>query len=158
MCFVLNLGSKMAIKKDIAIFGSTGSIGTQTLDVIRRNPESFNIKVLVANSSWELIVKQAREFTPELVVLSNAQAAEKAKIELAGICEVESGQESIINSVSRAEVIVAAMVGFEGMKPVLAAIEANKIVALANKETLVAGGSLVKKALKNSTAQLIPLD
>jgi len=132
----------------IAILGSTGSIGTQTLDVIRNNKEHFDVKLLVANKNWELIVKQAKEFQPEVVVLSDIDSANKAKKELEGISKVYSEKEAIFEAIKSSDLIVAAMVGFAGLEPVLAAIKANKIIALANKETLVAGGSVVKKALE----------
>ncbi len=142
----------------IAILGSTGSIGTQTLDVVRENKEHFDVKLLVANKSWELIVSQAKEFSAEIVILSDEQAAKKAESALRGISKVYCGKDAIIESVEIADLVVASMVGFEGLEPVLAAIKANKIIALANKETLVAGGAIVKKALSNSSAKIIPLD
>ena len=146
------------MKCSLAILGSTGSVGTQALDVIRNNSEFFQASILVAGSNWRLIVDQAKEFRPKKVVLDNPQSAEIARKELEGVCEVVSGRAEIIHSVSEVDAVLGAMVGFTGVEPVLAALELGKPVALANKETLVAAGGLVKKAIARGKGRVIPVD
>lgn len=147
--------------KKIAILGSTGSIGTQTLDVIRRNPDKFEASVITAGNNWELLVKQAIEFKPDIVVI-----ADKSKYK--NVCEaleklpvkVYAGSESInqIMEYDSFDIVVAALVGYAGLIPTLTAIEHKKPIALANKETLVAAGNLVISAAKRNRVPILPVD
>lgn len=147
------------MKRCLSILGSTGSIGTQTLDVVRGL--GLAVCALAANSNITLLENQIREFKPELVAVFDIDAAKKLKIAvadtpvrvvggMAGLCEAAA--------VSGADLIVNAVVGMVGLKPTLAAIAAGKDVALANKETLVAGGSLVMKAAKENSVRIFPVD
>jgi len=149
------------MKRRIAILGSTGSIGRQTLDVVRRHPELFEVELISANNSTELLVSQALEFKVNSVVICNenhyrevADALQKEDIKVfAGIdslCTLASGDNI--------DIVVASMVGFSGLRPTLAAVHAGKTIALANKETLVAAGSIVMAAAAEAHAPIIPVD
>ncbi len=144
---------------NIAVLGSTGSIGVQTLDVARKH----NIKVhaLTANKSIGLLEQQAREFHPELVAVVDRDCAKKLRIALAdtGIA-VADGEEGVREAahINGADTVVNAVVGVAGLMPTLEAISANKNIALANKETLVAGGRVVKEAIKKHGVKLYPVD
>ncbi len=144
---------------NIAVLGSTGSIGVQTLDVARKH----NIKVhaLTANKSIDLLEQQAREFHPELVAVVDRDCAKKLRIALAdtGIA-VADGEEGVREAahINGADTVVNAVVGVAGLMPTLEAISANKNIALANKETLVAGGRVVKEAIKKHGVKLYPVD
>lgn len=144
----------------LAVIGSTGSIGQQTLAVMRANPGRFRAVSLAAHSNVELLVSQAREFRPAMVAVAEPQAAVEVARQLQGICRVESGEASLLQAVSLPEVhtAVIAVVGFAGLAPVLRAIEQGKHLALANKECLVAGGPLVRAALTKSRTMLVPVD
>lgn len=142
----------------LAILGSTGSVGTQALDVVAKNRDNFNISILAANKNWQLIVKQAKEFHPKLVFLADSDAAMQARRELGSKFEVINSKNELISSLTGVDAVLGAMVGFEGLEPVLAALELGKTVALANKETLVAGGALVRKAMTKGNAKIIPVD
>lgn len=147
------------MKRCLSILGSTGSIGTQTLDVVR----GLNLRVcaLAANSNIALLEDQIREFKPELVAVFDIDAAKKLKIAVADTSvRVVGGMEGLCEAAafSGADLIVNAVVGMVGLKPTLAAIAAGKDVALANKETLVAGGSLVMKAAKEKSVRILPVD
>ncbi|MDR1610533.1 MAG: 1-deoxy-D-xylulose-5-phosphate reductoisomerase [Candidatus Symbiothrix sp.] len=148
-------------KKQIAILGSTGSIGTQALDVIRENRDLFEIYALTANNNVELLIRQAREFLPEMVVIANESKYTQLKDALSDLpIKVWAGEESI-SQVVQAEpiqIVLAAMVGYSGLKPTINAIQAGKTIALANKETLVVAGELIiRLALENRT-HIIPVD
>ena len=144
--------------KSISILGSTGSIGTQTLDVIRRLPGEFKVVGLTANINIDLLEKQIKEFKPISVAVANQEKADelKNKVDIT----VYSGATGInkIASLQPADTIVNALVGSIGLIPTIKAIEHKKNIALANKETLVAGGSLVINALKKHEVNLIPID
>ena len=143
----------------IAILGSTGSIGTQTLDVVRQHPDLFSVQMISANSSAELLALQAREFNvPDVVICSEAHYS-GLKAQLPGT-RVHCGIEAACALVQQADVdiVVAAMVGFSGLRPTLAALEAGKRVALANKETLVAAGEIVMEASRRNNAPILPVD
>lgn len=145
--------------KSISILGSTGSIGTQTLDVARMH----NIKVtaLSAYKNIKLIEQQAREFKPELVCIIDEKNAKLLKISLADTnIKVVSGSEGIIDTATeeKCDTVVNAIVGVAGLLPTLSAIDKGKNIALANKETLVAGGSIVMKAVKEKNVKLYPVD
>ena len=132
--------------KKIAILGSTGSIGTQALDVIKQHPDQFEARVLTAGSNAELLIAQARAFVPDAVVIANESKYDQVKEALADLpIKVYTGAEAICQVVQSDEVdiVLTAMVGFAGLRPTVAAIEAGKTLALANKETLVVAGSVI---------------
>ena len=146
-------------KKKIAILGSTGSIGTQTLDVVRQHPERFEVCMISANNSAERLIGQARAFHVPHVVICNPQKYAQVKEALPGV-DVRLGIDAACDLVQAPEVdvVVAAMVGFSGLRPTLAAIRAGKTIALANKETLVAAGSLVMGEAARCHAPIYPVD
>ena len=148
-------------KRRIAILGSTGSIGTQTLDVIRRHPEMFEVELISARRSVDLLVSQALEFNAaNVVICDEARYHEVADtLQPRGI-KVWAGIESLCDLVRQpsVDIVVGAMVGFSGLRPTLAALEAGKIVALANKETLVAAGSIVTETMRKHEAVILPVD
>ena len=146
--------------KSIAILGSTGSIGTQTLDVVAANPDRLRVVGLAAHKNDELLEKQIRQFHPAVAALSDPEAALRLKHRYTGPTEILSGPEGIL-AVARceeADTVLGAMVGYAGLVPTLAAIAAGKDIALANKETLVAAGSLVMAAIKKAGVRLTPVD
>ena len=148
-------------KKRIAILGSTGSIGTQTLNVIRRHPDLFEAEVLVGGSNAELLIKQALEFQPNMVVI-----ADKSKY--GTVCDalsstdikVFAGEESVCDIVEMdcVDIVMAAIVGFAGLKPTLNAIWAKKTIALANKETMVVAGEIVTAEARKNGVAILPVD
>lgn len=147
--------------KNIAILGSTGSIGTQALEVIRHNPDRFRAYVLTANSNAELLIKQALEFNPEYVVIAEQSKLDEVKSALRNKnIKVLSGQEELCATLERPEIslVLTAMVGFAGLIPTLAAIRAGKDIALANKETLVVAGELVTSLAKQHGVKILPVD
>ena len=133
----------------VTILGSTGSIGVQTLDIIRRNPERFRVASLVAHSRWQMLAEQAREFSAESVVIGNKEYYPQLKAALADTdIKVLAGNEEI-NHVAesyRSDTLVNALVGYAGLHPTHLAIESGKRIALANKETLVVGGDIIMEA------------
>lgn len=145
---------------NLCVLGSTGSIGRQTLDVVRANPERFRVISLAAHANVEQIVEQAREFRPDFVALSDKDAAREAERRLGSEFNIGGGEEAVLHAATLASVhtVVAAIVGFAGLEPVLAAIGQGKHIALANKESLVAGGPLVQKLLKESSSVVVPVD
>ena len=145
--------------KNIAILGSTGSIGTQTLDVVRQHPDRFSVYMISANNSAELLIEQARAFRVPHVVICNPSKYNQVCDALPW-ADVRLGIDAACELVQdrSVDVVVAAMVGFSGLKPTLAAIEASKTIALANKETLVAAGALVMKAAARHKAPIYPVD
>jgi len=147
--------------KRLAILGSTGSIGTQTLDIVSRYPELFTVEVLTAGNNIDLLIMQARFFKPKQVVIANDSHYLRLKKELAGLpVEVLSGPEAseAVVTGSTVDTVVAAMVGFAGLGPTAAAVAAGKEVALANKETLVVAGELITGYAARSGSRLIPID
>lgn len=148
-------------KRRIAILGSTGSIGTQTLDVIRQHPDLFEVVLLSANNSAAALVTQALEFDPANVVICNKDKYSQVADELQhkGI-KVFAGIDSLCDLVAgdNVDIVVASMVGFSGLKPTVAAIRAGKIIALANKETLVAAGQYVMKLAHDNHVPILPVD
>src|SRR5436305_613191 len=146
----------------LGILGSTGSIGTQALDVVRRNADRFKIVGLGAGSSHELLVGQVREFMPPLVAISDEDAARELKSHLGSLRGVEilSGPDAaeILARESEADMILNAMVGAVGLAPSLAALQSGKVLALANKESLVVGGELIMDLVKGEPERLIPVD
>ena len=151
----------MSDKRHIAILGSTGSIGTQTLDVIRQHPDRFEVELLTANTSAALLIAQAREFSPNAVVIRDEKCYREVADALADTdVKVFCGMDSICSLVAAdgVDIVVAAMVGFSGLRPTLAAIRAGKTIALANKETLVAAGSLVTALAAEHRVAILPVD
>src|SRR5436309_11274623 len=148
--------------RSLAILGSTGSIGTQALDVVRRNPDRFRVLGLGAGSSHELLVGQVREFMPPVVAIADEEAASRLTATLGGIRGVEilSGPQAMetLARDSDADVVLNAMVGAIGLAPSLAALQSGKTLALANKESLVVGGELVMDLVKGEPERLIPVD
>lgn len=148
-------------KRRIAILGSTGSIGTQTLDVIRRHPDMFEVELISARRNVDLLTKQAIEFdAANVVICEESKYKETADaLQDKGI-KVWSGVDSLCELVkmSSVDIVVGAMVGFSGLRPTLAALEAGKTVALANKETLVAAGPIVIRTMLEHNAAILPVD
>lgn len=149
------------MKKKIAILGSTGSIGRQTLDVIRQHKDLFQVELLTANNSAEMLISQAIEFDANAVVICNGARYAEVNEALAphGI-KVFTGMSSVceLAAADNVDVVVAAMVGFSGLRSVIAAIEAGKTVALANKETLVTAGRIVMGLAAEHHASILPVD
>ena len=149
------------MKRRIAILGSTGSIGTQTLDVIERNPEKFEAEILTAGSNWELLVKQAIKFLPNAVVIADESKYEQTRDALKDYpVKVFTGSKSISDVVEfdTVDMVVAAMVGYSGLIPTVNAIRHKKPIALANKETLVAAGSIVIREAIENNVPILPVD
>ncbi|MFK7695800.1 1-deoxy-D-xylulose-5-phosphate reductoisomerase [Paenibacillus sp. HJGM_3] len=146
--------------KRIAVLGSTGSIGTQTLDVIAHHPEQFRLEALAAGSNVDLVVEQIRRFRPKLVSMADRDGAERVKQAAGTGVRVVYGEEGLIEAAAAtdAELVVTAMVGSQGLGPTLAAIEAGKHIGLANKETLVSAGHLVTAAARRTGVMLLPVD
>lgn len=147
--------------KQIAILGSTGSIGTQTLNVIRRHKEMFGVEVLVAGNNAELLVEQALEFQPNAVVIGNESQYSKVKEALQNTdIKVFAGMDSACDlmEMGSIDIVVAAIVGFAGLRPTMRAIEHGHTIALANKETMVVAGSLVTDAATKNRAGILPVD
>ena len=148
-------------KRNLAILGSTGSIGTQTLDVVSQHRDLFDIDLLTANNNAELLIKQAIEFEPNSVVICNkdkynivAEALKESDVKV--FAGIESVNELVKSS--SVDMVVAAMVGFSGLEPTINAIKASKIIALANKETLVAAGEIIVNLVKENNSVLLPVD
>jgi 1-deoxy-D-xylulose-5-phosphate reductoisomerase len=147
--------------KRIALLGSTGSIGTQTLDVISKYPQEFVIEVLTAGNNIDLLIEQARKFKPDSVVIGNPVFYSRLKEALNDLpVKVYAGTEAIEQVVAgdNIDVVIVSLVGYSGLKPTLAAIRARKDIALANKETLVVAGHIISKAILRSGCRLIPVD
>ena len=148
-------------RKRIAILGSTGSIGRQTLDVVRQHPDRFQVEVITAGSNAVLLAEQARAFDVPHAVICNPEKYEQVRAALAGTrTEVHGGIDAACDLVTgeNVDIVVASMVGFSGLRPTLAAIRAGKDIALANKETLVAAGSLVMAEAAKHHVKILPVD
>lgn len=148
-------------KRHIAILGSTGSIGTQALDVISQHPEAFQVELLTANSNSKLLIEQAAHFNPNAVVICDESRYDEVKNALDPLdIKVFTGIDSICRLVRSEgiDIVLTAMVGFSGLRPTIAAIEASKTIALANKETLVAAGEIVTGLAKRFKAPIVPVD
>lgn len=151
----------MKEQKNIAILGSTGSIGRQTLDIIAEYPELFRAYLLTANTSVELLTEQAIRFRPKYVIISDSTKYGTLKSNLADYpIDVLSGSEAITAAMcdSNIDLVVTAMVGYSGLAPTIQAIQNNIDIALANKETLVVAGELITNLLKESTSRIYPVD
>lgn len=148
-------------KKGVAILGSTGSIGTQALEVIEANPDHFNLEVLTANNNAELLIKQAKKYAPNTVVIVNEEKFKQVKDALwEDDIHVYAGEEAMSQVVEAVniDIVLTALVGYAGLKPTMRAIEAKKNIALANKETLVVAGELVTKAARDHGVNIYPVD
>jgi 1-deoxy-D-xylulose-5-phosphate reductoisomerase len=151
----------MSEKKHVAILGSTGSIGTQTLDVIKSHPDKFEVEVLTAQNNADLLIQQALEFRPNCVVIANESLYEKVKeILIPEDIKVYAGEKALTDVVTMGsiDVVLTALVGYSGLLPTMKAIEAGKPIALANKETLVVAGELVTKKAKEKGVNIYPVD
>jgi 1-deoxy-D-xylulose-5-phosphate reductoisomerase len=149
------------LKKHITILGSTGSIGTQALDVVRNNPNSFEIDCLTAQNNVELLVRQAREFLPGTVVIGNDSKYAEVQQQLSDLpIKVYAGEDAITQMMAQesTEIVLTACVGYAGLRPTLAAINAGKHIALANKETLVVAGELVTALAREKGVNIYPVD
>ncbi len=147
--------------KHIAILGSTGSIGTQALDVIKANPNLFKAEVLTAQSNAFLLIEQALLFQPQLVVIADESKYPEVKKALAHTnIEVKAGHDALCEAVvlPQLNMVLTALVGFAGLKPTIAAIKAKKDIALANKETMVVAGDLVTALAKENDVKILPVD
>ena len=147
--------------KQLAILGSTGSIGTQTLDVVRSNPDRFEVYAICAHRNVDLLIAQAREFKPEVVCIAEEKLYPQLKEALADLpIKVWAGMNSIVDMVTfpSIDIVVASMVGYAGLRPTIAAIQAGKTIALANKETLVVAGELICELAQKHHAAILPVD
>ncbi len=155
-------GGNLLPMRSIVVLGSTGSIGTQALEVVRRNPDRFRVVGLSAGTNHELLVGQIREFLPPYVAIADEEAARDLRERLRGLREVEilvgpEAAETLARDVD-ADLVLNALVGSAGLGPTLAALQSGKTLALANKESLVVGGELVKDLIKGEPERLIPVD
>lgn len=146
--------------KSLSVLGSTGSIGTQTLDVVRQFPGEFSIEALASNNNIELMEKQVHEFKPSTVCLFDEEKADAFRQMVSSEVEVFSGMEGLkaCCTIEKVDTVVVAVIGAIGLEPTLTAIENGKNIALANKEALVAGGDLVMPSVKKHCVTLIPID
>lgn len=161
LCISINQNITVTSLKRLAILGSTGSIGTQTLEVISEYPQLFKAQVLVAGRNADLLIKQCQHYHPVLAVIADETAYQKVKdaLQPLGII-VACGSDAIVEAVTRDDVdeVLTATVGYSGLAPTIAAIKAGKDIALANKETLVVAGELVMRLLRESKSRLLPVD
>lgn len=149
------------MKQRLAILGSTGSIGVQTLDIARENPDRFEVRILTAHRNWEQLARQAREFDADTVVIADKQHYRSLCDALEGTdTKVYAGEEAVaqVAAGGDSDVVVNALVGYAGLAPTVAAIEARKKLALANKESLVVGGACVMPLARERRSPVIPID
>lgn len=147
--------------KRIALLGSTGSIGCQTLDIVSQHPDEFEVRVLTANTNAALLIAQAKQYEPDAVVIAQPSLYPQVAKALADLpIKVYSGADALCQVVAlpSVDVVVTAMVGFSGLRPTVAAIEANKTIALANKETLVVAGELITRLAVEHHVAILPVD
>lgn len=148
--------------KKITILGSTGSIGTQTLDVVRKNKDKFEVVAISANSSVDLLLEQILEFNPKYVAVYNEESANKLKNMIPNNIDIEvlSSMEGLVKicELKEVDVVLTAVVGMIGLMPTMAAIKAKKTIALANKETLVTAGEIVMEEAKKNNVDILPVD
>ncbi len=148
-------------KQNLAILGSTGSIGTQTLDVVAANPDLFAVYAITANNNIDLLIKQARTFHPEAVVVANEAHYNTLREALTDLpIKVFAGSDAVaqVAALPSVDTVVTAMVGYAGLKPTIEAVKAGKRIALANKETLVVAGELVTRLVQQHHAAILPVD
>lgn len=151
----------MVKTKNLCILGSTGSIGTQTLDVVRAHPERYSVYALCANRSIDKLVEQALEFQPEVVCIADESLYDALKAKLSSLnCKIWAGADAIAEVVTMPsiDVVVASMVGYAGLRPTIEAIKAGKTIALANKETLVVAGEIICDLALLHHASILPVD
>jgi len=149
------------MKRQLAILGSTGSIGTQALEVVSEHPDRFEVYALTANNQVDLLINQARKFMPDVVVIANEQKYPELKEALEDLpIKVWAGSDAIAQVVQAApiDMVLTAMVGYAGLKPTIAAIKAGKAIALANKETLVVAGELITALAREHHVPILPVD
>ncbi|RRD74863.1 1-deoxy-D-xylulose-5-phosphate reductoisomerase [Tannerella forsythia] len=149
------------MKRRLAILGSTGSIGTQALEVVSEHPDEFEVYALTAHHQVDLLIRQARRFMPEVVVIANEQHYPELKEALADWpVKVWAGVDAIAQVVQMEpiDMVLTALVGYAGLRPTIAALEAGKVIALANKETLVVAGELITTLAKEKNAPILPVD
>ena len=149
------------MKKQIAILGSTGSIGTQALQVIEEHPDLYEVYAITANNRVDKLIEQARKFRPEAVVIANEDKYQQLKNALADLpIKVYAGAEALCEIVESGPVniVLTAMVGYAGLKPTINAIKAGKTIALANKETLVVAGELITELAQQYRTPILPVD
>lgn len=149
------------LKKKISILGSTGSIGTQALEVIEANPDHFELEAITANENADLLIKQAIQFKPNLVVIANEDKYQQVFDALDHLdIKVYAGENALCHAaeLEEVDVVLTALVGYAGLKPTLRAIEAGKAIALANKETLVVAGELVTSLARKKRVPILPVD
>lgn len=154
------MNNETAIKR-IALFGSTGSIGTQALEVIAANPDKFSVEILTGNNNDELLIQQALKFNPNIVVIGEENKYQKVKEALSSTdIKVFAGEKSLeeVAGMDCYDMMLAAIVGFAGLKPTLKAIEGGKAIALANKETLVVAGDIMMQKAVQMRSPIIPVD
>lgn len=147
--------------KKIALLGSTGSIGTQTLDIIAEYPDMFSVEVLIAGSNVDLLIQQAIKHKPKYAIIANESLYSQLSNALAPLgINVAAGKKAICDAMTldSIDIVVTAAVGYSGLEPTISAIKAGKRIALANKETLVVAGELITSLLKDSTSTIIPVD
>lgn len=146
--------------KRLSVLGSTGSIGTQTLQVVRANKEDFVIKALAVNTNADMLYEQAKEFHPEVVCIYDKKTAEANKSRFRGVSRLVSGIEGLIEcaALPDADMVVGAIVGMIGVRPIIEAVKAGKDIALANKETLVTAGHIIMPLAKENNVKILPVD
>lgn len=146
--------------KRLSVLGSTGSIGTQTLQVVRANKDDFVIKALAVNTNAEMLYEQAKEFQPEVVCIYDKKTAEANKSRFRGVSRLVSGIEGLIEcaALSGVDMVVGAIVGMIGVRPIIEAVKAGKDIALANKETLVTAGHILMPLAKENNVKILPVD
>jgi len=144
--------------RTVSLMGSTGSVGTQALDVIRREPERFRVHALAAHRSSAALVAQATEFRPDVVVIGDADLYDEVRAGVPAGTEVGVGADAMVEAARGADVVLNAVVGFAGLPVTMAALEAGKRLALANKESLIAGAPVVQKARRTPGAEIVPVD
>jgi 1-deoxy-D-xylulose-5-phosphate reductoisomerase len=144
--------------RTVSLMGSTGSVGTQALDVIRTEPERFRVHALAAQTSVEELLAQAAAFGPELVVIGDPARYAEVRAGVASRTEVMVGEEGMVAAARGADVVLNAVVGFAGLPVTMAALESGKRLALANKESLIAGAPVVQKARRTPGAEIVPVD
>ena len=148
-------------RQRVAILGSTGSIGEQTLDIVRENPDSFEVRILTAHRNWQRLAAQAREFDADTVVIADSTCCEPLRAALADTdTKVYAGEEAVaqVAAGGDTDVVVNALVGYAGLAPTVATLRAGKKLALANKESLVGGGEVVMRLAQEHRAPILPID
>ncbi|MCU7501842.1 MAG: 1-deoxy-D-xylulose-5-phosphate reductoisomerase [Ignavibacteria bacterium] len=146
--------------KNILILGSTGSIGVNTLNVVRAYPDRFKVEGLTVNTNIDLLEQQIKEFRPSLAVVRDTLAAKELRKRITSGCEILQGEEGLLEAARRGnyDILVGALVGFAGLAPTIEGIKLSKRIALANKETLVVAGELVTRLCREYNSELIPVD